>query len=111
MTELFRLLSRRAGLLREVADLDLQLARVLDARPKEKNTPASTGATEAALLNVQDVAVQLRLTPAAVRALARRGEITFYRIGRGIRFRPEDVEAYLARKRRPARDEPRGGAK
>jgi hypothetical protein len=32
VTELFRLLSRRAGLLREVADLDLELARVLDAR-------------------------------------------------------------------------------
>jgi excisionase family DNA binding protein len=105
MTELFRLLSRRAGLLREVADLDIELARVLDARPKGRNAPLSTGAIEAALLDCRDVAARLRLKPAAVRALTRRGEITFERIGRGLRFRPGDVEAYLERQRRPARGE------
>jgi hypothetical protein len=82
MTELFRLLSRRAGLLREVADLDLELARVLDARPKGRNVKLSAEA-----------------------ALARRGEITFERVGRGLRFRPGDVESYLERQRRPARGE------
>jgi hypothetical protein len=55
MTELFRLLSRRAGLLREVADLDLELARVLDARPKGRNVKLSAEAADAALLDVQDV--------------------------------------------------------
>jgi excisionase family DNA binding protein len=105
MTELFRLLSRRAGLLREVADLDLELARVLDARPKGRNVKLSAEAADAALLDVQDVAARLRLKPAAVRALARRGEITFERVGRGLRFRPGDVESYLERQRRPARGE------
>lgn len=107
MTELFRLLSRRAGLLREVADLDVELARVLDARPKRKNSPLSTGAAEAMLLDVRDVAARLRLKPAAVRALARRGEIGFVRIGRSLRFRTDDVGAYLERQRRPARGEAR----
>jgi excisionase family DNA binding protein len=56
-----------------------------------------------ALLTVSEVANQLRLKPASVRALTRRGEIGFYRVGRCIRFRSEDVEAYLERQWRPAR--------
>jgi excisionase family DNA binding protein len=55
------------------------------------------------LLTVTDVATRLRLKPAAVRALTRRGEIGFYRVGRSIRFRSEDVEAFLERQWRPAR--------
>jgi excisionase family DNA binding protein len=57
------------------------------------------------LLTVPELAAALRLKPAAVRALARRGEISFFRIGRSIRFRSGDVEAFLARQRRPARVE------
>jgi excisionase family DNA binding protein len=58
-----------------------------------------------ALLTVPELAAALRLKPAAVRALARRGEISFYRVGRALRFRSDDVEAFLARQRRPARSE------
>ncbi|HEV8232729.1 MAG TPA: helix-turn-helix domain-containing protein [Thermoanaerobaculia bacterium] len=57
------------------------------------------------LLTVSDVAGWLRLKPAAVRALARRSEIGFYRVGRAIRFQPGDVKAFLERQRRPARGE------
>ncbi len=57
------------------------------------------------LLTVSEVAAWLRLKPAAVRALARRSEITFFRVGRSIRFESADVEAFLARQRRPARGE------
>jgi excisionase family DNA binding protein len=57
------------------------------------------------LLTVSDVGNRLRLKPAAVRALTRSGEITFFRIGRSIRFQSEDVQAFLERQRRPARGE------
>jgi excisionase family DNA binding protein len=57
------------------------------------------------LLTVTDVAELFRLKPAAVRALARRGDLGFVRVGRAIRFRPGDLEAYLERQRRPARGE------
>lgn len=61
--------------------------------------------TAPSLLTVSDVANQLRLKPAVVRALTRRGEISFFRVGRSIRFQAEDVEVYLELCRRPARGE------
>ena len=57
------------------------------------------------LLTVPEVAAALRKKPAAVRALANRGEISFYRVGRAILFAPTDLERFLAEHRRPARGE------
>ncbi len=57
------------------------------------------------LNTVREVSDLLRKKPAAVRALALRGAISYYRVGRAILFKPADVEAFLARVRRPARAE------
>lgn len=57
------------------------------------------------LLTVREVATALRKKPAAVRALANRGEISFYRVGRALLFTPTDLERFLAERRRPARGE------
>jgi excisionase family DNA binding protein len=70
--------------------------------PGSKDGRVSTAAADT-LLTVSDLAARLRLKPAAVRALTRRGEIAFYRVGRSIRFDEADVDAYLERQRRPAR--------
>ena len=59
-----------------------------------------------ALLSVEQLAEYLVKRPAAVRALAHRGEIAFIRCGRAIRFREDDVERFLEAHRRPASGEP-----
>jgi excisionase family DNA binding protein len=73
--------------------------------PNVAPAAGSDATAPCALLTVSDVAGWLKLKPATVRALTRRGEISFHRVGRAIRFRPGDVEVYLARQRRPARGE------
>jgi excisionase family DNA binding protein len=55
-----------------------------------------------ALLSVEQLADYLAKRPAAVRALAHKGEIAFIRCGRAIRFREDDVAAFLEKHRRPA---------
>jgi len=55
-----------------------------------------------ALLSVEQLAEYLAKRPAAVRALAHRGEIAFIRCGRAIRFREDDVARFLDANRRPA---------
>jgi excisionase family DNA binding protein len=55
-------------------------------------------------LIVSELAEILRKRPAAVRALAKRGEIAFFRVGRAMLFDPQDVETSLAACRRPAKD-------
>jgi excisionase family DNA binding protein len=62
-------------------------------------------AVSASLLTVGEVAGALRKKPAAVRALANRGELSFYRVGRTMLFSPIDLERFLAQHRRPARGE------
>jgi excisionase family DNA binding protein len=57
------------------------------------------------LLTVTEVAASLRKKPAAVRALANRGEISFYRVGRAMLFAPSDLQRFLSEHRRPARGE------
>lgn len=57
------------------------------------------------LLTVAEVAAMLRKKPAAVRALANRGELSFYRVGRAMLFAPEDLAQFLSEHRRPARGE------
>jgi hypothetical protein len=67
--------------------------------------PACAENRPGALLTVFDVAAILRLKPAAVRLLAATGAIGYFRVHRGLRFASSDVEAFLERARRPARDE------
>ena len=53
------------------------------------------------LLKVEQVAARLSCSDKAVYAMAARLEIASIRVGRrGVRFRSEDVEAYLASRRR-----------
>jgi excisionase family DNA binding protein len=67
--------------------------------------PISVPVRGRGLLTVSELAEILRKRPAAVRALARRGEVAFYRVGRAMLFDPQDVETFLATCRRPARGE------
>ncbi len=53
-------------------------------------------AVTAPLLTVEQVAALLAVRPALVRTLAHRGELRYRRVGEKLlRFRPEDVEAYV----------------
>jgi excisionase family DNA binding protein len=57
------------------------------------------------LLTCSEAACRLRMKPAKLRALANRGEVSFYRIGKSMVFAPADLERYLDLCRRPARGE------
>ena len=57
------------------------------------------------LLTCAEAAARLRTKSAKLRALANRGEISFYRIGKSMVFAPDDLERYLELCRRPARGE------
>jgi excisionase family DNA binding protein len=64
-----------------------------------------------ALLTVTEVAALLAVRPALVREIAHRGEMAHMRIGRKLlRFRPDDVEKYIASRLMPARSRGRGVA-
>jgi excisionase family DNA binding protein len=54
------------------------------------------------LLSVREVAQRLQVNPETVRRLARCGVIPAVRICSRLRFRPEDVEAALAKATRTA---------
>ena len=43
----------------------------------------------------QELAARLRIKPITVYRLARRGDLAFYLVGRAMRFRHQDVEAFL----------------
>ena len=47
------------------------------------------------LVTAAELAPNLKIRPAKLRALANRGELPFYRVGRAMLFSPADVEAYL----------------
>jgi len=54
--------------------------------------------SEQPLITVTDVAARLKVSPSLVYQMVESGKLVVYRIGNGrgaIRFRPEDVEAYL----------------
>ena len=79
------------------------------ARPED--TPGGSTAPEAAgerleavferyglptaVLDVREAAAYLAVTPGTVYRLVRRGELVHTRIGRSVRFRVADLEAYL----------------
>jgi excisionase family DNA binding protein len=54
------------------------------------------GGTER-LLTVREVAERLTVCAATVYGLCQRGELPHVRVSNAIRFRPADVEAFLAR--------------
>lgn len=54
------------------------------------------------LFSVDQLADYLSKRPAAVRAMAHRGELAFIRCGRAMRFREDDVARFLEEHRRPA---------
>jgi excisionase family DNA binding protein len=76
-------------------------------RRKVVAPPSAPAPDPAGVLTVFEVADRLRLKPPAVRSLACRGLIAHYRLGRALRFRSGDVEAFLADCYRP----PRGRAR
>jgi len=52
-----------------------------------------------------EAAALLKVKPPKLRALANRGEIAFYRVGKSMLFADSDLESFLAECRRPARGE------
>lgn len=58
------------------------------------------------LLTSRAAADLLRLHPDTVKRLARTGELACVRIGRALRFTPEDLEAFVAARRTHAQPAP-----
>lgn len=52
-------------------------------------------ATPPPLLTIDEVAAVLRVSKTSVYRLVDRRKLPFCRVGRGLRFRREDLEAYL----------------
>ena len=61
--------------------------------------------TSARYLDCRGVAALLAMTPAAVRQLVYRREIPFYKLGKRLRFREDDVRAWAEQGRVEARPE------
>jgi len=51
------------------------------------------------LLTLEEVAAFLRVSKTSVYRLVERRELPFCRVGRNLRFRPKDLEAYLEARR------------
>lgn len=49
------------------------------------------------LVKVEDVAKRLGVNPIYVYKLVESGDIRYTRLGRRLKFRPEDVEDYISR--------------
>lgn len=47
-------------------------------------------------LTIPEVALRLRVSRMTIYRLHERGELTTYRVGRQLRVRPADLDAYLA---------------
>lgn len=70
---------------------------------REPQLPAQVEARE--FYTTQELAARLRIKPITVYRLARRGDLAFYLVGRAMRFRHQDVEAFLDSCRGTARPE------
>ncbi|NOY93348.1 MAG: helix-turn-helix domain-containing protein [Deltaproteobacteria bacterium] len=53
------------------------------------------------VLTVSEVASFLRVNPKTVYALAKRGELSSFRVGRAMRFTRKDVQAFVERGTQP----------
>ena len=85
--------------------LALSPAPALPAEGQPNGAECRTERLSPGLLTVEEVSEVLRKRPAAVRAIANRGAISFYRVGRAMLFTPADIQVYLDRCRRLARGE------
>jgi excisionase family DNA binding protein len=75
------------------------------AAPTLSPRATSTGAELPELLTCSEAAGRLRMRPAKLRAIANRGELSFFRVGKAMLFAPDDLERFLELCRRPARGE------
>ncbi len=66
------------------------LVKALEARVAELEARAATPAPDA-LVDVEEAAKLLAMTPTAVRSAAQRGSLPVVRVGRRLRFRPADL--------------------
>lgn len=53
----------------------------------------------------RELAGMLRVTETTIYRMARRGELAYYNIGRAMRFRRADVDAFLTRCKGVAKDD------
>ncbi len=58
--------------------------------------PLSDAPTTPSVLTVAEVASLLRVTTKTIYALAKRGDLPAFRVGRAVRFRHEDVQGYIS---------------
>ena len=66
-------------------------------RPKRTGCDVRTGTQQ--LLRRKEVAKVLRLSLRQVSRLTKRGDLRVVRIGRAVRYDPEDVAAFVAQKK------------
>ena len=60
-----------------------------------------TKGTDTAALDVEDVATRFQVSTRTVQRLVAVGAIGYFRVGNRIRFRPGDLDSYIARTRVP----------
>jgi excisionase family DNA binding protein len=48
-----------------------------------------------AMLDIEEVRARLRVSDSTIRRLIRDGKIRAYRIGRQLKFKPEELDAYI----------------
>ena len=61
-----------------------------------------TATLDTPLLNLQETATLLAVSPRLVRGAAHDGRLPCIRFGRMLRFRPEDIEAFICEHRHGA---------
>lgn len=78
-----------------------------EAQLREAQLPAQlpTQGEAREFYTTQELALRLRIKPITVYRLARRGDLAFYLVGRAMRFRHQDVEAFIDGCRGVARGE------
>ncbi len=47
------------------------------------------------MLDIEDVIKQLQLSDATIRRLVREGKLRAYRIGKRLKFKPDDLDTYI----------------
>lgn len=75
------------------------------AAPTERPAPDSLGGQKPPLLSAKETARLLSCSEAAVRKWVARRQLPALKVGRLVRFRLADVEAFLAREGRPPKAE------
>jgi len=80
-----------------VATLEQEPEQLFEVKqPEDNSNGAKTG-----LLNCQEVAEHLGISESMAYTLTKRGEIPSVRLGRSVRVRPEDLQAFISRQASP----------